>query len=326
MRLGGYKKHPARNDIVIALVCLPLYFAAVGRYGLRVLIALAVSIAVGLLTEVIASKIRKKELLGTGFVSWILIPLVLPPVFPLWMLAASVFFGTVIGVAFFGGYGNHLASPVALGWTFAALSYSRAFGFGWSLPFPDVITGYSRYAASVLTIDHPIIFLEAQRSVTLTDLLYGNVPQTPGMAVPLLVIGCGLLLYLFKAVDVRSSLIFLGTVTGLSFSGEWIMPGVFGDPYMVLTGNLLLAGFFVFPDRRTAPRTKGGRYVTALLAGIIAFLIRSFSTFPCGVFFAVIFANVFSPIIDEGFIKAKYGRPDDDNNTKNGTTVKGCCQ
>ena len=59
MRYGGYRRNPARDDIVIAAACMPLYLAAVGRYGLRVLAALAISIAVGLLTEVIASRIRK---------------------------------------------------------------------------------------------------------------------------------------------------------------------------------------------------------------------------------------------------------------------------
>jgi Na+-translocating ferredoxin:NAD+ oxidoreductase RnfD subunit len=307
MSVERYRRMPARNDIVISLLCIPLYGAAAGKYGLRILLALAVSVAVGALVETLAARMRKKEMTAAGFPCWLLMPLVLPPVFPLWMLGVSVLFGTVVGVAFFGGYGKHLASPVALGWTFAALSYPQAFGFGWSLPFPGFAAGFSRYAASVLTIDDPVVFLETQRYVPLWDILVGNAPSTPGMAVPLLVAACGVVVLVARAVDVKSSVIFLLTVAALGIAFHGLMPERFADPRFMLTGNLLIAGLFILPDRRISPRTQEGRMAAALLAGIVAFLVRNLSTFPCGVMFAVLFANAFSPIIDEGFLKARYG-------------------
>ena len=167
--------------------------------------------------------------------------------------------------------------------------------------------GYTRFMAAVPTIDDPAIFLQAQRTVLLSDLLLGNAPNTPGMAVPLLVLACGLVLYLLRAVDVRSSVVFLAMAGVLGFVFHRVLPGQFADPRFLLTGNLILAGLFIFPDRRISPRTWGGRLVTALVAGVIAFLVRNLSNFPCGVMFAVLFANVFSPIIDEGFLKVAYG-------------------
>jgi Na+-translocating ferredoxin:NAD+ oxidoreductase RnfD subunit len=71
-------------------------------------------------------------------------------------------------------------------------------------------------------------------------------------------------------------------------------------------GNLLLAAFFIIPDRRIAPRTKPGRWIVGILTGVAAFLIRYFSSFPDGVFFAVLFGSVFSAIIDEGVLKYQY--------------------
>ncbi|HSG27653.1 MAG TPA: RnfABCDGE type electron transport complex subunit D [Candidatus Krumholzibacterium sp.] len=308
MSRAGYRRIPARDDILIAALTLPLYMAAAGRYGLRIFLALTISILVGTATEMIAARIRNKGHRLVGLPAWILLPLVLPPVFPLWMLGASTLFAAIVGVVFFGGYGRHIVSPVALGWSFATLSYPQAFGFGWSLPFPGLATGFSRYAAAVLTIDHPIVFLQAQREVLLADILSGNVPQTPGMAVAGLTAGCGLVLLLLRAVDVKSSLLFLGTAAGLGIASHLVMPETFGDPVFMLTGNLLLAGLFIFPDRRICPRSAGARVTAAVLGGVIVFLIRSFSTFPCGVMFAVLFANVFSPIIDQGFLRSKYGK------------------
>lgn len=308
MTVSSYRRNPVRDDVVMAVLCLPLYLAATGKYGLRIPLALAVSVVTGLATEAIGAKIRGKPALLYGFPCWILMPLVLPPMFPVWMTGVSVFFAAVIGVVFFGGYGRQLASPVAIGWSFAALSYPKAFGFGWTLPFPDIVAGFSRFAASVLTIDHPIDFVQSQRVVLLEDILAGYVPQTPGNSVPALLIVCGLILYILRAVDIRSSVTFIAVTVGLSSLMHHLSPGTFGPPESLLVGNFMLAGFFIYADRRVSPRTNGGRWVTAALAGMIAFLIRSYSTFPCGVMFAVLFGNVFSPIIDEGMLKYRYGR------------------
>ena len=300
----GYRKYPSRNDILLTAFTIPLYAAGTGRYGLRLLLALAISLVIGSLTEIIAHRIRKQERGLLGFPCWFLFPLVLPPVFPLWMLAASVFFGTLIGVAFFGGHGRQLASPVAIGWAFAALSFPAMFGFGWSRPFPDVSMGFTRYAAAVLTIDHPIEFLQTKGPIAVTELLAGNFPQTPGNAIPLVLAICGLLLLFLRAVDFRAFVSFVGTVVVLTAVSDHF----FSAPplHTLLVGNFMLAGFFVFPEHRVCARTKRGRWITGIVTGLIAFLIRNYSSFPDGVFFAVLFGNAFSALIDEGVMALKY--------------------
>jgi len=44
-----------------------------------------------------------------------------------------------------------------------------------------------------------------------------------------------------------------------------------------------------------------------ILAGAVALLIRTFAASPDGVFYAVLFANVFAPIIDEGVLTLANG-------------------
>lgn len=308
---SGYRKYPGRSDMLLSLLTIPLYLAATGRYGYRMIIALAVSVLVGYLAETLGARIRGKGAVCLGYVAWVLFPLVLPPAFPLWMLATTVFFGTVAGVVFFGGHGRQLAAPVALGWTFASLSYPAAFGFGWTFPFTDPAAGFTRYVAAVPSIDHPIAYLLDRVDVTAAEILVGNFPQTPGNAFPILLILCGLVLWLLRAVDFRGSIVFLGTVTVLSFVFHLAMPEMFPSPKSLLVGNLLIASFFIYPDTRVSPRTWKGRWVTGILAGITAFIIRSFSDFSCGVFYAVLFGNVFSPILDEWMLNAKYGRKQD---------------
>jgi len=306
--VDGYRKCPGRSDMLLTLLSVPLYLAAVGRYGYRMVIALAVSLLIGYMAEKIGAKIRGKALVCLGYPAWVLFPLVLPPAFPLWMLATTVFFGVVAGVVFFGGHGRQLAAPVAVGWTFASLSYPAAFGFGWTFPFTDPAAGFSRYVAAVPSIDHPIAYLLDRVDITATEILVGNLPQTPGNALPVLLILCCLILWVLRAVDVRGSLAFLGTVTILSVVFHFAMPDVFVSPKALLVGNLLFASFFIYADERVSPRTKQGRWITGILAGITAFIIRALSDFPCGVFYAVLFGNVFSPILDEWMLHLKYGR------------------
>ena len=298
-----------RNDILIVLFSMPLYVAAIGKYGFKIVFALLVSLIIGAAVEIAAFRMRKKAFGILGTPAWVLLPLVLPPVFPVWMVGASVFFGVVIGIAFFGGHGCALASPVALGWTFATLSFSFAFNLGWSLPFPNLSFGFSNYSAAVLTIDHPLMYIDTRifrLTNPITAVFMGDIPQTPGNAIPYVLIICGVCLLLLRAIDFRVCLSFIGTVVVLAVACNFLFPQFSQNLLELFVGNLLLAAFFIIPDRRIASRTKGGRWMTGILAGVVAFIIRYFSSFPDGVFFAVLFGNVFSAIIDEGVLQHTY--------------------
>lgn len=297
-----------RNDLLIAVFSIPLYITAIGRYGFKIIFALLVSLIVGAAVEIAAFKIRRKKIDILGYPVWILFPLVLPPVFPLWMMGVSLFFGVVIGVAFFGGHGRALASPVAISWAFAALSFPFAFNIGWSLPFSTSSFGFKHYIAAVLTVDHPLLYFDRRIPESITEILSGNFPQTTGNAIPYVVLVCGVVLLLFRAIDFRMCLSFIGTVSVLAVSCKFLLPEVFQHVFELFIGNLFFVTFFIVSDRRIAPRTPKGRWLVGILTGVVAFLIRSFSSFPDGTFFAVLFGNVFSAIIDEGVLKQTYKR------------------
>jgi Na+-translocating ferredoxin:NAD+ oxidoreductase RnfD subunit len=101
-------------------------------------------------------------------------------------------------------------------------------------------------------------------------------------------------------------LTFFGTVVFLHVLFHALFPETIQPVASLLVGNSLVVGFFVVPDSRIAPRTRAGRWWIGLLIGIVAFVIRGFSSFPEGVLFAVLFGNVFSAIVDEGILKQRY--------------------
>ena len=57
-------------------------------------------------------------------VTGLLIPLIMPIDFPLWMLAVSVFFAVIIGKEAFGGTGMNILNPALVARAFALFAYA----------------------------------------------------------------------------------------------------------------------------------------------------------------------------------------------------------
>jgi len=294
------RRLPTRNDAILAACGLALYVPAIGRYGLKLLALLPLSILVGYAVERGAAALQGKRPDTYGIPVWILLPLALPPALPIWMSLLSVAFALVITAVFFGGYGRQPASPIAVGWAFAALSFPSAFGFGWSFPFPDALTGFQHWSARMPTVDHPLVVLANRSGVTLKSLLLGYFPQAPGMALPLLIILLGIILLALRAIAVRTCIAFLATYAILGTLSPAATAFSLGSS--LLAGNVLFVAFLVIADTRTSARTAPGRWLVGILGGAVAILIRTYASSPDGVFFAVLFANVFAPIVDEGVL------------------------
>jgi len=81
-------------------------------YGfLKVLPIIIVSYVVGLGIEFAFAQYRGHEVNEGYLVSGMLIPLIVPPDIPLWMLAISIVFAVVIGKEVFGGTGMNILNP-----------------------------------------------------------------------------------------------------------------------------------------------------------------------------------------------------------------------
>lgn len=295
-----------RNDKIIALCALPLYIAGIGRYGLKIGVVLVCSLAAAFLYEYAIQKLQKKNLKTYGYTTAVLLPLFFPPGLPVWMSVLSVVFGILISVTMFGGHGHQLASPVALGWSFGIISFSTVYDFAWSYPYPRWNHGFSHWNASIPLCEHPMNFYPQRADDYLSRILTGAFPQSPGSVFPVLVLCLGIVMLFLKAVDFRSIFGFLITYLLLYLAMRFFFPLKFPGYSSLLVGNTLLTLFFVLGDQRIAARTFRGRWLTGILAGVCAILIRGFSSFPGGVLFAVLLANVFSGIIDFGVMRSLF--------------------
>jgi len=100
-------------------------------------------------------------------------------------------------------------------------------------------------------------------------------------------------------------------VSGAAFSGAMHAAGLrlFAPPlYTLLAGGYMLGAFFMATDPVSAPGTKQAQWIYGILIGVAAVTIRSISGYAGGMMFAILLANVFSPLMDYMVMRTRYRR------------------
>ncbi|MCD4736843.1 MAG: NADH:ubiquinone reductase (Na(+)-transporting) subunit B [Bacteroidales bacterium] len=272
-------------------------------YGfLKVLPLVIVAYVVGLGIEFIFAQIRGHEVNEGYLVTGMLIPLIVPPDIPLWMLALSVVFAVIIGKEVFGGTGMNILN-VAL--------TSRAFLF---FAYPQDMSGVKvwisekadAYSGATPLGDAQVDNIEALPSFT--DMFYGFIPGSVGETSTLAIL-IGAVILLFTGIAswrIMFSVFAGGYIMGLLFN-LWGLNAYMGIPahYHLVMGGFAFGAVFMATDPVTASQTNKGKYIYGFLIGIIAILIRVFNpAYPEGMMLAILFMNVFAPLIDHYVVQA----------------------
>jgi len=264
------------------------------------------TLAVGGLWEALFAIIRKHEINEGFLVTSLLFPLILPPDIPLWQVALGISFGVVIGKEVFGGTGRNIFNP--------ALT-ARAFLF---FAYPAQISGDNVWVA-VDGITRATPLAEAADpglaiTVTWMEAFIGTIPGSMGeTSVLACLMGAAILLI----TGIASWRIMLSVLAGMfCLSSIFNIIGSATNPMFQLlpSWHFVLGGFafgtvFMTTDPVTGAMTDKGKYVYGLLIGILTVLIRTVNpAFPEGIMLAILFSNMFAPIIDRIFINANIKR------------------
>ena len=90
---------------------------------------------------------------------------------------------------------------------------------------------------------------------------------------------------------------------------HWIDPRYPDAPFMLFSGGLMLGAVYMATDPVSAAHTNAGRWVFGALIGFMTVLIRVVNpAFPEGIMLAILFANIFAPLIDYVVIKINIAR------------------
>ncbi len=283
-------------------------------YGLlKVLPIIAVSYAVGLGIEIAFAQGRGHEVNEGFFVSGMLIPLIVPVSTPLWMVAIAVAFAVIFGKEVFGGTGMNIVNPAILTRAFLFFAYPQSMSgdsvwIAENAHKVDSITGATPLAE--LTAGHGPMFAGANLSPL--EMMIGNYPGSIGETSTIaILIGAAILLYTGVASwKVMFSFVGGGLVMGLIFNAFAV------NAYMELPAweHLLLGGFafgavFMITDPVTASQTEVGKWIYGFFGGLIAILVRVVNpAYPEGVMLAILFMNIFAPLIDHYVVESNIKR------------------
>lgn len=270
--------------------------------ALTVIPIILVTYISGGIVEVIFAQVRGHSVNEGFFVSGLLIPLIVPPTIPLWMVAVATVFAVIFGKEVFGGTGMNIVNPALLARAFLFFAYPAHMSGSevWITQKPDVVSGATPLALAASS--------EFDKMPSFFDMFIGFIPGSIGeTSVVAILLGALLLLI----TGVGSARIMLSVLAGAIFTG--VLFNVIGaNEYMKLPFyyHLVMGGFafgavFMATDPVSAAQTAKGKIIYGFLIGMLTIIIRVLNpAYPEGMMLAILLMNVFAPLIDHYVIEA----------------------
>ena len=300
------------------------WVAVMARGAWVVMPMLMVSYAVGLFWEILFASIRKHTISEGFLVSGLLFPMTLPPTTPLWQVAVGISFGVVIGKEIFGGTGRNILNPALTGRAFLFFAYPASMSGDrvWvalqqgGQPAVDAVSAATPLALMPLvpageTVSRTLI----DAGYTFQRLFVGNLPGSVGETSALMILIGAIFLVL---TGVGSYRIMVGGVLGvlavalpgylinLSSAGEAARLFSVNPAWHLVMGSFAFGIVYMATDPVSGPGMELSRWIYGFAIGALTVMIRVFNpAFPEGVMLAILFMNLFSPLIDHFVIQVR---------------------
>lgn len=167
-----------------AIILIPVYLGAWGRFGLKVPVAVALSLVTALFIRFLFNGSGKNANEFPWRLFW-LFPLFVPLGLPLWLVPLSLFFSWLLVVESFGGYGRHIFNPLALALVFILAGYGSSVSLLVSKPFPGAFSAFKVWTSGINPSQNEIDLVRV-KSISFDAGLFadGLEPSLPGLAFP----------------------------------------------------------------------------------------------------------------------------------------------
>ena len=264
---------------------------------------------VGITWEIIFAIKRGHEVNEGFFVTSILFALTCPPDMPLWQVALGISFGVVIGKEVFGGTGKNFLNPALTGRAFLYFAYPAQMSGDAVWTAVDGYTG-----ATMLSVAASDGMAALQQQWSWMEAFVGSVPGSIGETSTLAILLGGILLLVTRIASWR---IIAGVMVGMiALSSLFNMVGSDSNPafampwyWHLVTGGFAFGMIFMATDPVSAAMTNTGKWAFGILIGLMTVLIRVINpAFPEGIMLAILFANLFAPLLDHFVVQANIKR------------------
>ena len=291
------------RDVLIALT--PAALGGIYFFGINALLMMVTSAAFCVLFEYMWNKLTKKENTTgdlSAIVTGVLLAMCMPSTVPLYYLIIGDAFAIIIVKCFYGGIGNNFVNPALAARAFLLACWPVAMT---SFTTPNDPFGLFGGKADVISTPTPLAVFKEPNAVpaNISDLFFGFTEGTIGEVSALLILIGGIYLLIRKVINPIIPLSYIATVgiMGMLLSD-------YGFLYHILSGGIMLAGFFMATDYVTSPVTKLGQFIYAVMAGIITVVIRLFGGYPEGVTYAILIMNIVTPLLDKNVKPRLFGK------------------
>jgi electron transport complex protein RnfD len=303
------------RDLTIGLcavfVCSLMYYGnAYGwNYAGQEILLMACALVTTFVCEALYALITKQKVLpfiktSFGWVTAIILTLMCPVTITPYALIIATAFAIIFGRLVFGGFGNNIFNPAAVGRAviFAAFATASTDLVTGATPLTTLSTTYHELPANGEMLQ---TFLDQFGGWT--GLLLGTHPGAMGETFALAILLVGAFLIWRKVIDWRTPVVYLGSIAVLTaciaiFSGleSWNgIPAFLWYPALhLLTGGVIFGAVFMLTEPVTNPTSPAGRVVFALGAAVLTVLIRLKGNLPEGCLYSILLMNMFTPMIE----------------------------
>jgi len=290
----------AMHGFLLALTPAALF--GLHLYGMAAARVLAVSIVSCVVFEAAIQWRFKKPITvtdGSAVLTGLLLGLILPPSAPFWLVMVGSFMAILVGKHVYGGLGSNPFNAVLVGWAILKISWKARMDF--NVAFVTVAPD-AQYPLGVLWKQGA----GAVREFGLFDLFVGREIGGIGCTSALLLGLGGLFLILRGLISWRIPVSFLVGVAVMAWvfraadSAKYASP-----PFHLLAGNTMIGAFFLATDYASSPVSKRGMMIFGLGCGVLTVLLRVWSAYPDGTFFAILLMNMASALLDMTRAKPK---------------------
>ncbi len=284
--IQGYMK-----ETLIAL--LPAAIMAVIAFGMGAMRVVALSCAVAVLAEALCNKMTKSEhtidnlsALHTG----LLFAFLLPASSPWWLVTMGSASSIIVGKMIFGGLGANPLSAPLIGWAICRISWGEVMDTNATMLMSEL-------PAPLQQLKY--FGLESIQSLDSLSLILGK--QLGGLGeiqiVALLAGAAFLLIRRHISWEIPTS--FIAGVLLTAWIYRLIDPTAYASPFFhLIAGGTIFGAFFLATDQASSPIGRIPSLIFGLMAGAMVIIIRVYGLYPDGVPFAILLANLFTPLLD----------------------------
>ena len=302
----------------ILFCCVPLLAMSYFYYGARPLLMMGVGLLTAYVADCVVAPLhagdyRPHEPSSEAFAA--LIVLMMPASAPYYVIVVSTLIAVLVKETF-GGEGHYPFHPAAVGHAMAALSWP---GILFSYPAPGTKLPLWGAVDVPFTVGNNVTLAAGGLpSDSTVNLLTGNVAGPLGCCAILVILACGLYLYVRGHLQLSTVVPYLlvcilipwllpplNGLPTLSAPWEYVRQRVYLEKYIVLSGAMLFGGVFLACEPVTQPNRRTSRIIYGIALGAAATAFRYYSTYETGVCFALLLVGAFPEWLDRAARRAE---------------------